>query len=594
VMSGLAEAVDKLLSLPECNTKWSWACRELVSLLRRYSTGLPLGMAADELIAALQAERRTETDPAIWVGEVLSVLAGDSPAWLMKMSGISRDRRVLAWQHSSHAALHVNSGIRLRIVSQALQMDPSAQLQLLAKIFPKNDDLQACSLEHAIERILLPSRHVVCEIALESDQTKTLPFPENGRELLWGSSLIKVWNTRNTFPDWVSGKIVSISHDSLRIEDIDGSTSTQHTVDVVLDPMDVAFSRLVNIGEFLLLRAPLVIPCGNSFTLRIASHTVLYVLPRLFCSLFHDPSTSRQSDNPDALAQLAVDTQPIKRRRVAASTLRVKDGKLVDLNCRITPTHVKALPDPGSEPAFDMLAIVLTTPEISSAEFDDEDCDFYVRLNLSEGLTVRLPTKRQVTGLEGTDIVAGHVLWLEKLRWVDDVDDCSAGEWTANSFVDVSSLRGVLWSPFVRRVVPVAFLVDSKIDRPDTVQVSCFILCARFELQRRALLLTIVDQELDSPKTSSNAFQTLNENGASDEIHCADVVATGLAVRRLLGFRTTQDFWDDEGADDRHTTTTAITGRHMIMSIATSVENKSGDADHYLNIVTAVSPGTRR
>jgi hypothetical protein len=594
VMSGLAEAVDKLLSLDECNTKWSWACRELVSLLRRYSTGLSFGMAADELIAALQAEKCTETDPAVWSGEVLSVMGGDTPAWLLKMSGFSHDCKCLVWMHSSHAALHVQPGIRLRIVSQALQMDSSQQLQLLAKSFSNDEQHQACDLEH-VKRVLLPARHVVFEIALQCDQTNKLPFPDNARELLWRSSLVQVWNTRNTFPDWVSGKIVLLSDECLRIEDIDRSASIQHAVDVLLDHADAAFSQLVNVDEYILLRSPLVIPCGNSFTLRLAPHTVLFVLPRLSCRLFEDPQTSGSRDDPDVFERLPVTSPPIKRQRVPPSTLVVKDGKLADLNCRITPAHVVSIRDPGAQSAFDMLAVVLSPPEISSAAFDDNGCDIHVRLNLAEFLTVHLRTKRQATVFEGTDIGVGHVLWLEKLQWVDDFVDGLAGEWTANSFVNISMLPGVLWSPFVRRVVPIASLLDPMIDRPDTVQVSCFVHSARFDLHRRAVVLSIVDQELSTSKTSPNGSQSLNENGASDIRPLADVDVTGLALHKLLGFGAMQDVWDEAaGAGGRHSTTTAITGRHMIMSIATSVENKGGAAENYINIVTAVSPGPIR
>jgi hypothetical protein len=417
-MSGLPVAVDQLTALVGCDAIWSRTCRGLVSLLRRYSTGLTLSMAADELIADFRAEERALPDPTVWTGEVLAAIASPTPAWLVKMIDTPYERRFVAYVHSSMTGLGVKRGHRLRIKPQVLRSDPSHQSPVHLTQFAADAERPENYGPRASATALVPTRHIVFEIAVPSGEGDTCTLPERALELLTTNSLLEIWNSRNTTPQWVSGEVVQITAHSIHIQDIGSASSSRPVVEIQLDRNDAVFTQLVGINEQLLLRFPAVRPCGNSFTLSLTQQTIIFALPHRSLNLPQYTSTQQETSSPDDGTKLSVLAPPAKRRRTPGVP-SAEDLQLADLSCRITAAHINSLTDPASQPPFDILAIVISLSIVSPWNLDDKaSCSTYVRANFEGQLVVDLPTVDPPFSPPRNLLAIGHVLWIEQLHWV--------------------------------------------------------------------------------------------------------------------------------------------------------------------------------
>jgi hypothetical protein len=656
-MSGFESAVLSARARAGADQPFSFVARTLLSLLRKYSTGLSEGIVADEICFAVEklgagrcppptdhtlaqqtfanslltlvtpvtpmnptpfpanhiplstsALVRSDDqsgmpfDSSVWTGTVRLTTSGETPAYIVDASPSTAPAVKAAANlpergsapvfalcvHSSLRHVHVLPGATIRLVPNVLRNDPCRRFPISR--MPRGKDGRS----ERLDVCLLPTRHIVFGIVIPQNDSSAPSYPPDARALLEKHTLQHVWQTRSMLPPWVSGLVVDVTPDAIRIQDVDAVGSSQPTVLLVLNEGNELYADLVCVHDFLLIREPSVSPTGNSFELGFSSTTVVYALNHCSASVkvggriglslptcpdspitTTKPSTGQKDKEGPSIAATCVATPPPTKRQRLPVKVTDLDPHLAMSTACVTTADVVTLANPAGQPAFDMLAVASRRPRMTPIPAADrvDTGDGHI-LMLKGGLFVRLFGSR-VRKDAVLRIGPGHILWLEQVQWFE----CSSGgEWRASLFTNISALPGILCAPFVRNLVPLSALIEPHARRPTTLQICGKIEKTGLDLETFSIILSLsnhaVGGETPIADDQSSTF--------------VDVIIKDLIIDQLI-VTSSSEFWHSLNNGQRERRIAELVGTCYMMSVATSVNPDNYIAPRPLNVVTALA-----
>lgn len=404
----------------------------------------------------------------------------------------------------------------------------------------------------------------VCDVVLPTE-IAVVALSAAGR--VGERSLQSVWDARCLAPEWVGARVVELMEGGVRLQD--ASTGDQPSVVWRLDKRLAPFSKMLCVGDDVVLSTPVVVPTGDSFELQMGPTTVVYTLPQ--------GGTQRAGNEA---AGTSGEPRLAKRPRLEPTLAESKQP--------ITMHHASRLCHPAEQGEFGILTTVLKPPFRESP--------IVTLLWCEEDTCIR------IAGRGMADVAAaclpGHTVWIERLSWAEQLQQSaqttggsSHGGWVAGRVVNISTMPGVLYSPFVRTIVPVASLSTraSKRDLPFTVQVCVRIERVSLASKDKEVTMTVLDHSLSTNRGLStplgnadprrNAAQRLVATSESTKDEpgkpvTVDIVARDAMIERLF-YITAGEFWSRLSDDDREARIGEVETSAMLMSVTVAKQKGS-------------------
>lgn len=579
-LAGVPAAVSTLTAALHLEDRpWAAVAGALVDLLRRHAAGLTGAIARDELDAVFRTSACTSprerggdvSDREVWEGEVIVVQKTPRPhAWVVKRSG--ERLRVFGMFVAEEAAVFGRPGVRVRVWPEGGAVQDISGRAAVEALEETREEKGGGE-----ERSLLPGRPFVFEMEVSGWGGKggsAMDFPDYASVLLRQRTLQAVWVERSSSPAWVSARIVEVSPDALRLQDIDAHGSDQPTVMLQLVGHQTGYAHLLCVGDVVLLNAPAVMPTGQSFDLGFGEGTVVFVARNAVVSDAHK----------EAKKELKVLKAPLlKRQRVTGDESATAAGIGVDdveetlarLKVPVTPEHLLALRNPKRQALFNMLAVTCATPRIPS--MTQSEAGAVCTLRLSGGITIELTTKWSD---DVSQIAAGHVLWLSGLKTLG-----GSSTWECAAFVNVSMLPGAICSPFMRKTTSVENMNRVAILQPDTVYVDVIIDSVSADNDDLCVEMGVSDFLL-SPGAGRGQASAAHRSSSS-----LAVVDNNAVLSQLLGTSISEFWFGAANAKVRSNRLSALVGSRYRMSVAMSTE--SGEVVNYCAAISRVNGASK-
>ncbi|CAN8061336.1 unnamed protein product [Agarophyton chilense] len=437
------------------NLPWGSVAASLVSLLRRYSAGLSLSVACDEILAQHQSQLQSEEFPTHFHAVVIQVSAEPPEIWLIRLTN---GRYVAFYAHSKLLA-RFKPGVSFSFPSEAMKYSrQSVQIETLAfarkalssvstlGVNPKEREnarspvdvaqLNRDPTEHA-EALVKKSLSMTSSISAAVLPTPTVlidldSLPANAFNVkgpVESFTLQRVWNERSLAPKYIFARVVQVQEGKhIRIQDQSpGIPSTQPSVLWLLHEDQYSYANMIEKGCHVLLERPVVQPNGNSF----------FVIANECTTCFYRKLTSaiKIIPQPVSLGTVIVPESP-PRKRLRRDPDLSKSLSVVD-------SHALAqLLEPHLQGDLVVFSKAVGRPVIENANLAEIRC--------LDRVCIRVVGTEMVTRCKS--VLPGNQLLFEGVRWVVASvtfgSQTSAG-WAASSFHNLSSLSSILHSPLL-------------------------------------------------------------------------------------------------------------------------------------------------
>ncbi|KAI0559089.1 hypothetical protein FGB62_169g218 [Gracilaria domingensis] len=435
---------------------WGYVAASLVSLLRRYSTGLSLSVVCDEILAQHQSQRQgeeceqthcraiivrvTKEPPEIWLihladGRYVAFYAhsklfsrfkpGVSFSFPSNALGFSSCEDVQA-EALAHARKALNSSptsfATPKAADRALSPVDIAKLNHAPNSLVESPSSKSTSLIPTLSAVILPTPTVLVD--LDSVPSNTL----NLNEPIESFTLQRVWNERSLHPSYIFARVVEVNpkNKHIRIQDQSSDLSiTQPSVLWLLHENQYSYADMVEEGCFVLLERPAVQPNGNSF----------FVIANECTTCYYRKFSSAAKTNLRSLprATIIVPESPPRKRQ------RRRDPDLSQSQNPVDSRALTQLLEPHLQKEFVLVSVAERQPIIEDVHLAEVQCPNNVR--------IRIVGREMVKRCNS--VSPGDQLLFEGVRWVaasTTLGSQTTAGWAASSFHNVSSLSSVLQS----------------------------------------------------------------------------------------------------------------------------------------------------
>lgn len=542
----LTLSISKVSALLKENTiPWSFLAQQLVHLFKRYSTGLSVHIATDEILAAWnrKSSRNKPTQSMFRIANIVDITT-DPEVWIIRLSDA---KHIALFAHSSVIGrFNINHRIvisqpdsissaltteALKIVKDAFRTQKKSQNVDAALTEPKLSNStdspgdvrdtnnifnpqcadtpsqpQSNDLYETLKEIVLPSKHIWYDLNSIDKSSLRLQNPMNSY------TLQHVWNTRSLQPKWIYAivvQVVSTPTSFIRLQDPCEDPSSQPSVIWKLDKTDKITTNLLKPGDAVLLMEMGVVPTGDSFKIFSTPKTIQYYKPS---GIVDDITfvTENESDNDEE-----VQSRPTKRPRTELNPMKSMNA--------VTTETLYNIKEPFCSSGHCVAIARITKDPV----FEDDTVSFE-----SEGKVLI-----QMKGLDFVRILqstrAGDELLLYGLR-KDEMDNHVPNEmkkWTATGVENITTMDGVLHAPFAYKTSTLP--LHEKSDSEDKTNSEI-----RFT---KHVLASIKDASLDVVEKTL----TLTISNSGEETSSTDLkVSVDICYIELFGV-TKSAFWNE-------------------------------------------------
>lgn len=500
---------------------WSFLAQQLVNLFKRYSTGLSVHIATDEILAAWNRKSsfNKQTQLLFRIATIVEITQ-DPEVWILRLSD---EKHIALFAHSSvigrfqpnnrivisqpefiSSALTVEA---LKIVKDAFHdqrtFDQSSKNKVRNKkklstsanslgdvtnnikhLKPQCADTpsqqQSIDLYEVLKEIVLPSKHIWYDLNTIDESSLYLQYPMNAY------TLQHIWNQRSLQPKWIYAivvQVVSTPTPFIRLQDPCEDPSSQPSVVWTLDKTDKITINLLKPGDAVLLMDMVVTPTGDSFKISSTPKTVQYYKPSGIVDDIPFIAEDESENNED------IQSRPIKRPRTENNPMKSMSA--------VTTETLDNIKEPFCSSGHCVAVARITKDPVFEA---DNSVSFESKGNV-------------LIQMKGHDFVrilqparAGDELLLYGLR-KDELDNNvpkDMKKWTATGVENITTMEGVLHAPFAYNTstVPLHEQTDDKNEMHFTKHVLVSIKDVSLNMIKKNIMLTIknVNEDASSPK----------------------------------------------------------------------------------------------
>ncbi|PXF43222.1 hypothetical protein BWQ96_07051 [Gracilariopsis chorda] len=441
---------------------WGFLASSLVALLGRYSTGLSLPVACDEILELHQAESKEEERKSYYEAVVVGISQEAPEVWLAELD----DGRHMALFAHSKVVGRFESGIRLRFCADtadsflrtqtyeealgyatavlkrncgragsgcnareeahsAVDISKMGQQRGESAETPSQKTQQIGDRE--VEMVVLPTPNVALDMECVSAVSLGIG------EAMENFTLQRVWDERSLAPAYIFARVVAVEQERryIRLQDDCGQAcESQPSVQWLLHKDQWSYGEMIEEGWFVLLERACVQPNGTSFFVIAKEHTVV---------LF-----KRTDGYVAGGAELDREWRAVKRRR--------KEADLRESMTAVDGWTLKEQTEASAQKEVVVFARAGRATVMEQAVMSEMECE--------EGVRIRVMGDDTMDACGG--VQRGDELLFEGVKWTRGgrtMASESGGGWAARKVHNVSTMEAALHSGLVRRVMPVAEVV---------------------------------------------------------------------------------------------------------------------------------------